>query len=80
MELAQGKQTIPHTQVKKLSEENIKDFIKNFNLPIDVKKLSSLEYLRFNKNSKEYDYLVNQRHKLGGFLPKEVSAKCKPKS
>ena len=26
-------------QVKKLSEENIKDFIKNFNLPIDAKKL-----------------------------------------
>ena len=58
-------------QVKKLSEENIKDFIKNFNLPIDVNKLSSLEYLRFNKNSKEYDYLVNQRHKLEVFCPKE---------
>ena len=27
-------------QVKKLSEENLKDFIKNFNLPIDAEKLS----------------------------------------
>ena len=26
-------------QVKKLSHENLKDFIKNFNLPIDVKKI-----------------------------------------
>ena len=35
-----------------------------------TEKLSKLEYLKFNKNSKEYNYLVNQRQKLGGFLPK----------
>ena len=63
-------------QVKKLSEDNLKDFIKNFNLPIDTKKLSELEYLKFNKNSKEYDYLINQRHKLGGYLPKREATKC----
>ncbi len=56
-------------QVKKLTEENLKDFIKNFNLPIDSKKLKNLEHLRFSKNSREYQYLVNQRKKLGGFLP-----------
>ena len=63
-------------QVKKLSEDNLKEFIKNFNLPIDAKNLSKLEYLKFNKNSKEYDYLVSQRQKLGGFLPKREATKC----
>jgi len=63
-------------QVKKLTEENLKDFIKNFNLPINTKKLNKLEYLRFNKNSKEYKYLVNQREKLGGFLPRREAIKA----
>ena len=34
-------------QVKKLSDENLKDFIKKFNLPIDQKQLENLEYLDF---------------------------------
>jgi len=62
-------------QVKKLTEENLKDFIKNFNLPIDTKKLNKLNYLKFNKNSKEYKYLIDQRKKLGGFLPKREALK-----
>ncbi len=64
-------------QVKKLSEENLKDFIKNFNLPIDAKKLKKLDFLEFNKNSEEYKYLVKQRQKLGGFLPKREPTKLK---
>ena len=52
----------------------LKDFIKNFNLPIDEKKFLDLEYLKFSKDSKEYKYLVNQRKKLGGFLPKRQAA------
>ena len=69
-------------QVKKLTEENLKDFIANFNLPIDSKKLKNLEYLRLSKNSKEYKYLINQRKKLGGFLPKRevIKANLKVKS
>ena len=63
-------------QVKKLTEENLNDFIKNFNLPIDSKKLKNLEYLKFSKNSSEYKYLVNQREKLGGFLPRRESLKA----
>ncbi len=57
-------------QVKKLTDENLKDFIKKFNLPIDTKKLNNLDYLKFEKSSSEYKYLVNQRKKLGGFLPR----------
>ena len=63
-------------QVKKLSDDNLKEFINNFNLPINSKKLSNLEYLKFNKNSKEYNYLISKRQKLGGFLPKREAAVC----
>ena len=63
-------------QVKKLTEENLNDFIKNFNLPIDSKKLKNLDYLKFSKNSSEYKYLVNQREKLGGFLPRREAKKA----
>ena len=63
-------------QVKKLTEENLNDFIKNFNLPIDSKKLKNLEYLKFSKKSREYKYLINQREKLGGFLPRRTVIKA----
>ncbi len=63
-------------QVKKLTEENLNDFIKKFNLPIDSKKLKNLDYLKFSKNSSEYKYLVNQREKLGGFLPRREAKKA----
>ena len=62
-------------QVKKLSDENIKDFIEKFNLPLSKKQYENLEYLKFKKNSKEYKYLVSQREKLGGFLPKREQVK-----
>ena len=63
-------------QVKKLTEENLKDFIKKFNLPIDDKKLSNLDYLELDKESVEYKYLRNQRKKLGGFLPVRTAKKA----
>ena len=62
-------------QVKKLTEENLKDFIKNFKLPVDIKKLNELDYLKLSKNSKEYKYLISQRKKLGGFLPRRNPVK-----
>jgi pyruvate dehydrogenase E1 component len=63
-------------QVKKLTEENLNDFINNFNLPIDSKKLKNLDYLKFSKNSSEYKYLVNQRERLGGLLPRRQAIKA----
>ena len=57
-------------QVKKLSDENLADFIKKFNLPINNKQLQNLEYLNFKSESKEFKYLISKRKKLGGFLPK----------
>ena len=64
-------------QVKKLSDENLKDFIKKFNLPINQKQLERLEYLTFTENSEEFKYLTSQREKLGGFLPDRKVEKCK---
>ena len=62
-------------QVKKLSIENLKSFVDNFNLPIDSKDLEGLPYLKFEKNSPEFKYLVSQRKKLGGFLPARFNEK-----
>ena len=64
-------------QVKKLSDENLKDFIKKFNLPIDQKQLENLDYLAFDESSEEFKYLTSQREKLGGFLPERKVKKCK---
>jgi len=64
-------------QLKKLSDDNLQDFIKKFSLPINKKQLENLEYLTFNKNSKEFKYLENQRKKLGGYLPKRETTKKK---
>ena len=63
-------------QVKKLSKENLRDFVKKFNLPIDEKNLDKMEYLKFDKNCQEYKYLISQRKKLGGFLPKRDAINC----
>jgi len=63
-------------QVKKLTDENLNDFIKKFNLPIDHKKLQNLDYLKLSKQSEEYKYLISQRKKLGGFLPKREAKKA----
>ena len=66
-------------QVKKLSDENLEDFIKKFNLPIQKKQLENLEYLSFDKNSEEFKYLISQREKLGGFLPARNEMPCELK-
>ena len=56
-------------QVKKLSDENIADFIKKFDLPINYDGSTNLDYLELKKGSEELEYLLSQREKLGGFLP-----------
>ena len=66
-------------QVKKLTDENLQDFIKKFSLPINQKQLENLDYLKFNKSSKQFKYLVDQRKKLGGYLPKREPCKNKLK-
>ena len=59
-------------QVKKLNKENLEEFVKNFSLPLNSQQFENLEYLSFDKESEEYKYLISQRKKLGGFLPKRT--------
>ena len=56
-------------QVKKLTLENIQAFRDRFDIPIDDHELETLPYIKFDKDSPEYRYLINTRKKLGGFLP-----------
>jgi pyruvate dehydrogenase E1 component len=56
-------------QVKKLTIENIQAFRDRFDIPIDDHELDTLPYIKFDKDSPEYKYLINTRKKLGGFLP-----------
>ena len=62
-------------QVKKLSLENLKYFIENFDLPIKDDELENLPYLDFKEGSEEFEYLVQQRKNLGGFLPRRPNKK-----
>ena len=56
-------------QVKKLTAENIQAFRDKFDIPIDNNELEELPYIKFDKDSSEYKYLIETRQKLGGFLP-----------
>jgi pyruvate dehydrogenase E1 component len=56
-------------QVKKLALENIQAFRDRFDIPIDDNELETLPYIKFDKDSPEYKYLINTRKELGGCLP-----------
>tara|TARA_R110002124_G_scaffold199767_1_gene366551 strand:+ start:4511 stop:7210 length:2700 start_codon:yes stop_codon:yes gene_type:complete len=56
-------------QKKKMDFKALSKFRERFSLPIDDKKLENLEYIQFDKSSKEYQYLMDTRKKLGGFFP-----------
>lgn len=55
-------------QIKKLTKDNLLDFVKHFNLPLSEKDLDNPTYLGL-EDGIEKKYLLNQREKLGGFLP-----------
>ena len=56
-------------QVKKLTSENIKDFIENFNLPVKFKENKKLELIDLEDKPDLKEYLVQRRNELGGYLP-----------
>ena len=56
-------------QVKKLTAENIQAFRDRFDIPLDNDELEDLPYIKFEKDSPEYKYLIETRERLGGFLP-----------
>ncbi|WP_367670752.1 pyruvate dehydrogenase (acetyl-transferring), homodimeric type [Sodalis-like secondary symbiont of Drepanosiphum platanoidis] len=58
-------------QVKKIDIESLKYFRNRFNLSnITDEKISYLPYIKFKKNSEEYNYLHKNRKKLYGYVPK----------
>ncbi|PPI88658.1 pyruvate dehydrogenase (acetyl-transferring), homodimeric type [Candidatus Pantoea edessiphila] len=69
--VAEGKNTAH--QVKYLNTDNLKYIRDRFNLEIEDEKIAKLPYIIFKNNSKEYNYLHEQRKKLGGYLPKRKS-------
>ncbi|MXP51156.1 pyruvate dehydrogenase (acetyl-transferring), homodimeric type [Pantoea sp. SoEX] len=66
-EIAEGK-NIAH-QVKKMDINNLRYIRDRFNIEIEDNIIEQLPYITFKKNSDEYNYLHNQRKKLGGYLP-----------
>ncbi|CAL4042477.1 Pyruvate dehydrogenase E1 component [Buchnera aphidicola (Phyllaphis fagi)] len=69
--IAEGK-NIAH-QIKKMDLNSLKYMCNRFHLPIQKEEISKLPYITFVKNSPEYNYIHNQRKKLGGYLPYRLS-------
>ena len=67
----QGKMTT-HSQ-KKLDDEALIAYRNRFNLPLTDDQATSLAFFRPDEDSEELKYLKEQRHKLGGQLPKRYS-------
>lgn len=56
-------------QTKKVALDDIKKFVKRFDIPVPAQKAVDLPYIKFDKASPEAKYLDAQRKKLGGYLP-----------
>ncbi len=61
-------QNITHQQ-KKMSDESLRRFRDNYDLPITDDQLHDLTYLTFEEGSKELAYMRQRRAELGGHLP-----------
>ena len=59
---------ITHSQ-KKLNEQELKHFRDRFDIPISDREIARMPFCRFEKGSAEYEYLMERRKALGGFLP-----------
>jgi len=57
-------------QQKKLNFEELKHFRDHFSIPIRDEDLEEAPFYRPAKDSQEYQYLVDTRKKLGGFVPR----------
>lgn len=66
-EAGEGK-NVTH-QVKKLNEEELRDFRDRFDIPIPDGKLDKAPFYRPDEKSEEIQYLRDMRKNLGGFVP-----------
>lgn len=68
-ESGEGK-NIAHQQ-KKMDQESLKQFVRKFNVPVDINAVEKgeLPYVPMDKKSEEYKYIQKRREHLGGFVP-----------
>jgi pyruvate dehydrogenase E1 component len=66
-EAGEGK-NVTH-QVKKLNEEELREFRDRFDIPIPDNKLDKAPFYRPDEKSEEIQYLKDMRQNLGGFVP-----------
>lgn len=71
-EAGEGK-NISHQQ-KKMNEKELREFRKRLSIPIDDEDVVETPFFRPEKESKEAQYLMKQRKKLGGFVPERKVA------
>ena len=62
---------IAHQQ-KKLNEQELRYFRDRFEIPVTDKQLLEAPFCRFAPDSPEYEYLIERRRALGGFIPRRV--------
>jgi pyruvate dehydrogenase E1 component len=63
---------ISHQQ-KKMNEKELREFRARFNIPMNDEDIVETPFYRPPEDSKEYQYLVERRRALGGFLPKRTN-------
>jgi pyruvate dehydrogenase E1 component len=65
---------ISHQQ-KKMNEKELREFRARFDVPVSDEDIAETPFFRPGKDAPETKYLMEQRQKLGGFVPKrEVKA------
>jgi len=67
-------------QVKKLTKENLENFIDKFNLPVKKNNLDNPNFLDLSKHKELNNYLHERRKALGGFIPLRKVSKEKLKA
>ncbi|MCB0308430.1 MAG: pyruvate dehydrogenase (acetyl-transferring), homodimeric type, partial [Bdellovibrionales bacterium] len=74
-ESGEGK-NVAHQQ-KKMKLEDLRDFSTRFNLNLSDQDLEKLSFIKPKKDSPEIQYLLEQRSKLKGFVPKRSAHRSK---
>jgi pyruvate dehydrogenase E1 component len=62
---------ITHQQ-KKLNEKELREFRERFGIPVSDEEIAETPFFRPPPESRERQYLLGRRKKLGGFLPRRV--------
>src|SRR6266496_4475406 len=59
-------------QQKKLNEKELREFRARFDIPISDEEVAESPFFRPAPDSKETQYLLERRKRLGGFLPRRI--------